>query len=236
MNRRPEAGSVASRASMMAWAIGSALCRGSLHVDARARARGRAKALREAFQRLGPAFIKLGQVISVGPGVFSPELAFELERLQEDLAARKRQIDMAREAVTTLKVRGAQLREKKEAASRALKRTEELVTDLRARITRHRQERERCGQERERLVAALAGGDGDDVADAERGQTLVARHVSIEGDGDAVRFARERHRSVPEEARKQHEPADDGLNEGIRGVRCAQLEGGTPDRQQVRHN
>lgn len=68
---------------MMAWAIGSALCRGSLHVDARARARGRAKALREAFQRLGPAFIKLGQVISVRPDVFSPELAFEMERLQD---------------------------------------------------------------------------------------------------------------------------------------------------------
>jgi len=107
-------------------------------------------------------------------------LEAELERLQENLAVRKRQIDTAREAVTALKVRGAQLREKKEAASRALKRTEELVTDLQARITRHRQERERCGQERERLVAALAGGDG-------QLKTLLARHADAEGVSAALK-------------------------------------------------
>ncbi|ABB31412.1 chromosome segregation protein SMC [Geobacter metallireducens RCH3] len=101
-------------------------------------------------------------------------LEAELERLQETLTVRKREIDAAREAVTTLKVRGAQLREKKEAASRALKRTEELLSDLQARITRHREERERCAQERERLVASLAGGDGEL-------KSLLARHAEAEG-------------------------------------------------------
>ncbi|WP_306534512.1 chromosome segregation protein SMC [Geobacter sp.] len=101
-------------------------------------------------------------------------LESELERLQETLTVRKREIDGARDAVTTLKVRGAQLREKKEAASRALKRTEELMADLQARITRHREERERCGQERERLVASLAGGDGEL-------KSLLERHAEAEG-------------------------------------------------------
>jgi len=101
-------------------------------------------------------------------------LESEVERLQETLAVRKREIDGARDAVTTLKVRSAQLREKKEAASRALKRTEELMADLQARITRHREERERCGRERERLVASLSGGDGEL-------KSLIGRHAEAEG-------------------------------------------------------
>uniref|UniRef100_A0A831U3B6 Chromosome partition protein Smc n=1 Tax=Geobacter metallireducens TaxID=28232 RepID=A0A831U3B6_GEOME len=107
-------------------------------------------------------------------------LEAELERLQETLAVRKREIDASREAVTALKIRGAQLREKKEAASRALKRTEELAADLQVRITRHREERERCAQERERLVAALAAGDGELKA-------LLARHAEAEGASAALK-------------------------------------------------
>jgi ubiquinone biosynthesis protein len=39
--------------------------------------------LRLACEELGPAFIKLGQLASVRPDVFSPETVFELERLQD---------------------------------------------------------------------------------------------------------------------------------------------------------
>ena len=36
-----------------------------------------------AFEELGPAFIKLGQLVSVRPDVFSRELVFEMEQLQD---------------------------------------------------------------------------------------------------------------------------------------------------------
>lgn len=41
--------------------------------------------VREALERLGPAFVKLGQLISVRPDVFPADLVFELSRLQEDV-------------------------------------------------------------------------------------------------------------------------------------------------------
>jgi len=46
-----------------------------------------ARELRRAFERLGPAFVKLGQVISVRPDVFGPELVFEMEALQDSVPA-----------------------------------------------------------------------------------------------------------------------------------------------------
>lgn len=60
---------------------------GSLHLDSLRRRSHRARRLREAFQELGPAFIKLGQVISVRPDVFGPELVFEMEALQDSVPA-----------------------------------------------------------------------------------------------------------------------------------------------------
>jgi ubiquinone biosynthesis protein len=47
------------------------------------RREARAVQLRLACEELGPAFIKLGQLASVRPDVFSPETVFELERLQD---------------------------------------------------------------------------------------------------------------------------------------------------------
>ncbi len=72
-----------SRAATIAWMIGSALLRGSFTLGRSSRRAARARALREAFQELGPAFIKLGQLISVRPDMFAPELVFEMERLQD---------------------------------------------------------------------------------------------------------------------------------------------------------
>jgi ubiquinone biosynthesis protein len=42
-----------------------------------------AEETRLAFEDLGPTFIKLGQVVSVRPDLFWPELVFEMERLQD---------------------------------------------------------------------------------------------------------------------------------------------------------
>ncbi len=46
-----------------------------------------ARQIRLACEDLGPAFIKLGQLASVRPDVFSAELVFELERLQDCVPA-----------------------------------------------------------------------------------------------------------------------------------------------------
>lgn len=45
-----------------------------------------AREARVACEQLGPAFIKLGQVISVRPDLFSAELVFEMEKLQDSVA------------------------------------------------------------------------------------------------------------------------------------------------------
>jgi len=45
-----------------------------------------ARQLRLGFEELGPAFIKIGQLVSVRPDLFSPELVFEMERLQDSVA------------------------------------------------------------------------------------------------------------------------------------------------------
>jgi ubiquinone biosynthesis protein len=44
-----------------------------------------ARELRLAFQDLGPAFVKLGQIVSVRPDVFGPDFVFEMELLQDSV-------------------------------------------------------------------------------------------------------------------------------------------------------
>lgn len=70
---------VLRRASLAAWTSRLGLRRGRLRREAVA------LQLRLACEELGPAFIKLGQLASVRPDVFSPETVFELERLQDSL-------------------------------------------------------------------------------------------------------------------------------------------------------
>jgi ubiquinone biosynthesis protein len=50
---------------------------------ARVRRAAWARALRLAFERLGPAFVKLGQLISVRPDEFSAELVAEMQSMQD---------------------------------------------------------------------------------------------------------------------------------------------------------
>ena len=77
---------VSARGRHIAWSLGRAVAAGSLHASATARRAGRATELRLAFERLGPAFVKLGQLISVRPDLFGPELVFEMEKLQDSVA------------------------------------------------------------------------------------------------------------------------------------------------------
>jgi ubiquinone biosynthesis protein len=69
------------RAAAAAWQAPLGLRRG------RARREAVARQLRLACEELGPAFIKLGQLASVRPDVFAPEVVFELERLQDRVPA-----------------------------------------------------------------------------------------------------------------------------------------------------
>ena len=55
----------------------------SVRLGREARRGAFARELRAAFEELGPAFIKLGQLISVRPDVFGPELVFEMETLRD---------------------------------------------------------------------------------------------------------------------------------------------------------
>ena len=76
-----------SRASHIAWVFMVAALRGGLHLGRVRRREALACELREALQHLGPAFIKIGQLISVRPDLFGPELIFEMEKLQDSVDA-----------------------------------------------------------------------------------------------------------------------------------------------------
>lgn len=78
---------MSARSRHIAWTLAGAAARGLAH-PSRARRRERlARELRLAFERLGPAFVKLGQLVSVRPDLFGPELIFEMEKLQDSVAA-----------------------------------------------------------------------------------------------------------------------------------------------------
>src|SRR5262245_22774684 len=48
---------------------------------------GLSRRLRRAFERLGPAYIKLGQIVSSGQGFFPPELVDEFKRCRDQVPA-----------------------------------------------------------------------------------------------------------------------------------------------------
>lgn len=71
------------RRRVVALRLIGAYVRGSVRAGARERRAARARELRASFQQLGPAFIKLGQLVSVRPDLFGPDLVFEMEALQD---------------------------------------------------------------------------------------------------------------------------------------------------------
>ncbi|MCL2537806.1 MAG: hypothetical protein FWE51_05985, partial [Coriobacteriia bacterium] len=44
-----------------------------------------AREMRYSFEELGPAFIKLGQLISIRPDMFPPQYVFEMEHLRDNV-------------------------------------------------------------------------------------------------------------------------------------------------------
>jgi chromosome segregation protein len=116
----------------------------------------------------------------------------EVEALQETLATKKRDIDLAREVVTTVKVRVAALKEKKEANLRAITQAENLAADLQKRISGHRVELEKSTLERERLIAVVA-------QDEEGLKKLAQKELATEG---AVNALRERYETGAGELRE----------------------------------
>jgi predicted unusual protein kinase regulating ubiquinone biosynthesis (AarF/ABC1/UbiB family)/nucleotide-binding universal stress UspA family protein len=65
--------------------IGKVIARLGLDVRGAASASERAQRVRAALEELGPTFAKLGQILSTRSDLISPELAAELEKLQDDV-------------------------------------------------------------------------------------------------------------------------------------------------------
>ncbi|MBU5615468.1 chromosome segregation protein SMC [Geomonas azotofigens] len=82
-----------------------------------------------------------------------------VEALQGRLEGSRFEMEEAREMVTSMKVRVAALREKGESTERALRRVEGLCADLANRIASRTRELEGSGDERTRLLAAIAEGE-----------------------------------------------------------------------------
>ncbi len=81
------------RLAAAAWEARLGLRRGHFRREAFARQ------ARLACEELGPAFVKLGQLASVRPDVFSPETVFEMERLQDRVPPVP--VDAVREVIST---------------------------------------------------------------------------------------------------------------------------------------
>lgn len=69
-----------SRGALIAWTLARHAF-ASWRPSRLARRETLARHLRSAFEELGPAFIKVGQVMSVRPDIFGPEIVFEMEKL-----------------------------------------------------------------------------------------------------------------------------------------------------------
>ena len=80
----------ARRMATVSWHIGLALAGWYLRDRRCGRERARAglsRRLRRAFQALGPTYIKLGQILSSGEGIFPPELVAEFKLLRDRVPA-----------------------------------------------------------------------------------------------------------------------------------------------------
>ncbi len=81
---RPERLPSAARVANVGYRLGSALLGWGLHDRGTPSSRsGLSRRLRPAFERLGPTYIKLGQIISSGEGIFPEELVEEFRLLRD---------------------------------------------------------------------------------------------------------------------------------------------------------
>ncbi|HUQ39401.1 MAG TPA: AarF/UbiB family protein [Acidimicrobiales bacterium] len=84
--RLPPGGRVLRTGVTLGWAMGNWYLREKRVGDATSRA-GLSRRLRRAFERLGPTYIKLGQILSSGDGIFPEELVAEFRLLRDKVPA-----------------------------------------------------------------------------------------------------------------------------------------------------
>ena len=107
-------------------------------------------------------------------------LETEMAKLQEMLAVQKRQIEEVREVVTGMKVKSAELKEKRESNLAAFRRLHGLIADLRTRIAGHVAEMENWVGEELLQTTALAN-------DEERLKQLQSTYLDSEAAFTAAR-------------------------------------------------
>ncbi len=107
-------------------------------------------------------------------------LESEVDALQQSLTVKKEELGVLRERVTTMKVRSAALKERRESTLRALKRVDDLVKDLLARIDGRRTELMTGEEERERLAVEVSRSD-------EGLKQLLARQLGAETAHNVIR-------------------------------------------------
>jgi ubiquinone biosynthesis protein len=84
--RLPPGGRVVTVGARLGWALGNWYVRDRRQGQGPSR-RGVSRRLREAFVRLGPTYIKLGQILSSGEGIFPEELVSEFKLLRDRVPA-----------------------------------------------------------------------------------------------------------------------------------------------------
>ena len=95
--RIPPLGRLARVSGRLAWAVAPWLLRERRLSDSTRRIDGLSRRLREAAEDLGPTYIKLGQIISSGAGIFPDELVAQFSLLRDKVPAES--FEVVREVV-----------------------------------------------------------------------------------------------------------------------------------------
>ncbi len=113
-------------------------------------------------------------------------IELRVEELRIALESRKEELAQTRELVTTLKVRSASLKEKREANRRAVKRLEELLRDQESRMAGHRSQLTEGDTDRVRLELEITEND-------RQLKRLLLGSASLEARLSATKEAYQRH-------------------------------------------
>jgi ubiquinone biosynthesis protein len=83
--RLPPGVRIVRTVALLGWAVGAWAARERRSGDARHSVAGVSRRLRLAAERLGPTYIKLGQIISSGEGIFPEELVVEFRKCRDEV-------------------------------------------------------------------------------------------------------------------------------------------------------
>ena len=114
------------------------------------------------------------------------EIELRVEELRAALEGHKEELARSRELVTTLKVRTASLKEKREANRRAVRRLEELLRDLESRTAGHGRQLQEGDTDRVRLELEIAEND-------RQLKRLLLESAAVDARLSAAREAYQRH-------------------------------------------